>query len=101
RTSGVYYCIEFAGDSGAVVSKLELALRRDERIIRYLTVKLDKYGMKYNEDRRTGKISSYKKKEKKKGDSEGSQANQATPAPQPKAEPVARTAPVQAQNEEE
>jgi small subunit ribosomal protein S6 len=66
RTSGVYYCIEFTTPNGVIISKLELALRRDERIIRFLTVKLDKYGIKYNEDRRTGKISSYKKREKKK-----------------------------------
>lgn len=66
RTSGVYYCIEFTTPTGAVVAKLELALRRDERIIRFLTVKLDKYGVKYNDDRRSGKITSYKKREKKK-----------------------------------
>lgn len=66
RTSGIYYCIEFSAATGVVIAKLELALRRDERIIRYLTVKLDKYGFKYNEDRRTGKITSYKKKERRK-----------------------------------
>ncbi len=66
RTSGVYYCIEFTTPNGLIISKLELALRRDERIIRFLSIKLDKYGIKYNEDRRTGKISSYKKRDKKK-----------------------------------
>jgi small subunit ribosomal protein S6 len=45
------------------LAKLELSLRRDERIMRFLTIKLDKYGVKYNEDRRSGKISAYKKKE--------------------------------------
>lgn len=66
KSSGIYYCIEFTSPSGSVIGKTELSLRRDERIMRFLTVKLDKYGVKYNEDRRSGKISAYKKKETKK-----------------------------------
>jgi small subunit ribosomal protein S6 len=61
RSSGVYYCIEFTAPDGEVISKLELALRRDERIIRFLTVKLDKFGVKYNEDKRKGLIGKKKK----------------------------------------
>ena len=56
RTSGVYHCIEFQVDSNDVIEKLELALRRDERVMRFLTVTLDKYGVKYNEDKRNGLI---------------------------------------------
>ncbi|MCC6815310.1 MAG: 30S ribosomal protein S6 [Saprospiraceae bacterium] len=56
RSTGVYYCIEFAAESGSFIAKLELALKRDERIMRFLTVRLDKFGIKYNEDKRTGKI---------------------------------------------
>ncbi|NNE26241.1 MAG: 30S ribosomal protein S6 [Saprospiraceae bacterium] len=56
RNSGVYKSIEFQTPSGAVISKMELALRRDERIMRFLTVKLDKYGVKYNSDKRNGLI---------------------------------------------
>ena len=56
RTSGIYYCIEFQVPEGTVISKLELALRRDERIMRFLTVKLDKHGVKYNDDKRKGLI---------------------------------------------
>jgi small subunit ribosomal protein S6 len=66
KSSGIYFCIEFTSPTGAVIGKTELSLRRDERIMRFLTVKLDKYGVKYNEDRRAGKISAYKKKEAKK-----------------------------------
>jgi len=66
KSSGVYYCIEFTSPTGAAISKTELSLRRDERIMRFLTIKLDKYGVKYNEDRRAGVISAYKKKESKK-----------------------------------
>jgi small subunit ribosomal protein S6 len=66
RNSGVYYCIEFQTESRSVIDKLELALRRDEHIIRHLTVKLDKYGVKYNEDKRKGLIGRKKKTEEKK-----------------------------------
>lgn len=66
KSSGIYFCIEFTSITGSVLAKTELALRRDERIMRFLTIKLDKYGVKYNEDRRSGKISAYKKRESKK-----------------------------------
>ncbi len=56
RNSGVYYWVEFQTEQPSVISKVELALRRDERIMRFLTVKLDKYGVKYNQDKRDGKI---------------------------------------------
>lgn len=65
RTTGVYYCIEFSSATGAIIEKMELAFRRDERIIRFLTVKLDKYGVKYNDDKRKGLIGRRKTEEKK------------------------------------
>ncbi len=64
RTSGVYYCVEFEAPNGEFIDKMELALRRDERIMRFLTVKLDKYGVKYNEDKRAGRIGKVSKKKK-------------------------------------
>ncbi len=67
RTSGVYFCIEFKTETGEVISPIELALKRDERVMRFLTVFLDKYGIKYNEDKRNGLIgkSTDKKEETK------------------------------------
>ena len=68
RNSGVYYCIEFKVPNGDIIDDLELALRRDERIMRFLSFKLDKFGIKYNEDKRAGKIGKAKRpksKEKK------------------------------------
>ena len=56
RNSGIYYTMEFKTESGAVIPKLELALRRDERIMRFLSLFLDKYAVKYNEDKRNGLI---------------------------------------------
>jgi small subunit ribosomal protein S6 len=65
RTSGIYYCVEFKSPSHDIIEKLELSLRRDERIMRFLTVKLDKYGVKYNEDKRNGLIGKVKKEDRK------------------------------------
>jgi small subunit ribosomal protein S6 len=62
RSSGVYFCIEFQSVDGTVIDKLELALRRDERIMRFLTAALDKFGVKYNADKREGKIGASKKR---------------------------------------
>lgn len=62
RSSGVYYCIEFSCDNGDIIPSLELAFRRDERIMRFLTVKLDRYGVKFNEDKRSGLIGKKKPK---------------------------------------
>ncbi|HMW37913.1 MAG: 30S ribosomal protein S6 [Saprospiraceae bacterium] len=56
RSTGVYYTIEFTSETGTFIDKFELTLKRDERIMRFLTVKLDKYAVKYNEDKRSGKI---------------------------------------------
>ena len=56
RSSGFYYCIEFQSENGDFITKFELALQRDERVMRYLTISLDKFGIKYNQDKRDGKI---------------------------------------------
>ncbi len=93
RTSGVYYSIEFTTLTGEMISKVELALRRDERIMRFLTVKLDKYGVKYNEDKRNGLIGKRRTEEESKKDSKGSKKDapkrrENRPAPKPKTTPA-------------
>ena len=93
KSSGVYYCIEFKAPSGTVISKTELAFRRDERIMRFLTARLDKYGVQYNEDRRNGKISAYKRKESKKKVDGRDDAPVRHVAPAPIQAPVAPPAP--------
>ena len=75
RTSGVYFCLEFQLPNGTFIDKMELAFRRDERVMRFLSVRLDKYGIKYNEDKRNGLIGKVKKKEKKK-DTRGRRGDQ-------------------------
>lgn len=51
KSTGFYHLIEFKAD-GVIVDKLELEFRRDERILRFLTVALDKYAVIYNQSRR-------------------------------------------------
>lgn len=62
KSTGFYQLIEFEGE-GSLVEQLELQFRRDERIIRFLTVKLDKYGVEYLERKRSRKEGSIKEKE--------------------------------------
>ena len=51
KSTGFYELIEFKAEP-SVLAKLETAYRRDERVIRYLTVKLEKYAALYAEKRR-------------------------------------------------
>ena len=59
KSSGFYHMLEFKGNP-AVVAKLELHFRRDERVIRFLTIKQDKYHALYAEKRRSLKQSKEK-----------------------------------------
>ncbi len=51
KTTGFYHLIQFNAP-GELVDKLELQYRRDERIIRFLTFRLDKYAYEYAQKRR-------------------------------------------------
>ncbi len=103
RSSGIYYCIEFAIPNGSMLPKLELALRRDERIMRFLTVRLDKYGVKYNEDKRKGLIGKIvKKKDKDKDEKKPAPVKPKREASAPKPAVAAPApAPTPSSNEEE
>ena len=52
KSTGYYTLIEFDAP-GDVVKKLETAYRRDERVIRFLTFRLDKYAAEYAAKRRS------------------------------------------------
>lgn len=106
RNSGVYYCIEFKVPNGEIIDDLELALRRDERIMRFLTFKLDKFGIKYNEDKRNGLIGKAKrpkskdKKDDRRGDRRGGKPNRDNkPAAEKKAAPKKAAAEAKAEEE--
>lgn len=51
KSSGFYHLFEFKANP-AFVAKLEIEFRRDERLIRFMTVKLDKYAVEYSNKRR-------------------------------------------------
>ena len=54
KSTGFYQLLEFKADP-TVIDKLELNFRRDERVIRYITVKLDKYAAEYAAKRKSVK----------------------------------------------
>ena len=54
KTSGFYQMVEFKAEP-TVIAKLELQMRRDERVLRYLTVKNEKHAAAYAEKRRNQK----------------------------------------------
>jgi len=51
KSTGFYYLVEFRGQ-GELIDKLEVQYRRDERIIRCLTFRMDKYAVEYAEKKR-------------------------------------------------
>ena len=51
KKSGFYHLFEYTV-SGETIEKLEVQFRRDERIMRYLTVSLDKHAISWAERRR-------------------------------------------------
>lgn len=53
KTNGFFNLTEYKAD-GELIGKLELQLKRDERVLRFLTVRLDKHAIAYNEKRRSG-----------------------------------------------
>jgi small subunit ribosomal protein S6 len=51
KTTGFYHLIEFKSE-GEFINKLETEFRRDERIMRFLTFKMDKHAIAYSEKKR-------------------------------------------------
>jgi small subunit ribosomal protein S6 len=51
KSTGFYYLLEFKVE-GSVIRDFEINFKRDERIMRFLTVKLDKHAIAYNEKKR-------------------------------------------------
>jgi len=54
KSTGFYYLVEYKAE-GDVIRDLEIAFKRDERVLRFLTVKLDKHSLAYNEKKRSDK----------------------------------------------
>lgn len=83
RSNAYFYIVEVACENGNFVQKLEIAFRRDERIIRYMSASLDKFGVQYNIDKRAGRIG-----KKKKESATDSAAETPVSAPVEKVAPV-------------
>lgn len=60
KNTGYYHLFEYKGE-GPVIDTLETDFRRDERVMRFLTVALDKHAVAYNDKKRKGLVG--KKKE--------------------------------------
>jgi small subunit ribosomal protein S6 len=74
KTSGYYYLIEFRSE-GDLIAKLETAYKRDERLLRFLTVSLDKFAIAYNEKKRNGGLKSQQLAAEAKNNKENNNQN--------------------------
>ncbi len=59
KSTGFYYLIEFKAE-GSAVKDLEVAYKRDEKVLRFLTIRLDKHSIAYNEKKRNLKLAAAK-----------------------------------------
>jgi small subunit ribosomal protein S6 len=65
KSTGYYHLIEFKAP-GELIGKLELQYKRDERVMRFLTIALDKHALAYNEKKRSGAFNKKPKTEEAK-----------------------------------
>ena len=63
KSTGFYHLIEFRAEP-TLIDKLETEYRRDERVIRFLTMKMDKYAVAYSEKKRVKKSAEQEQEEK-------------------------------------
>jgi small subunit ribosomal protein S6 len=52
KTTGFYFLLEFEGE-GDLIGQAELSMKRDERVMRFLTVKMDKHHKAWAEKRKS------------------------------------------------
>jgi len=62
KSTGFYHLIEFRAEP-ELIAKLETEYRRDERIIRFLTMKMEKYAVAYSEKKRARKSAEQKQED--------------------------------------
>jgi small subunit ribosomal protein S6 len=61
KSTGFYNLIEFTTEDNSLISTLETEYRRDESVMRFMTIALDKHATVYNERRRKGEFNRNKK----------------------------------------
>ena len=62
KSTGFFQLFEFKADP-SLIAKVETDFRRDEKIIRFMTVKLDKYAVAYSNKRKRLQKEKFEKKE--------------------------------------
>ena len=55
KSTGFYHLFEYRAEA-TFIADFEIQFKRDERIMRFLTVSLDKHAIAYNEKKRAGKM---------------------------------------------
>jgi small subunit ribosomal protein S6 len=55
KNTGFYHLLQFEADP-QVIKTFEVEFRRDERVMRFLTVSLDKYAVLYSKKRKNGEF---------------------------------------------
>ncbi len=55
KNTGFYHLLQFKADP-QVIKKFEIEFRRDERVMRFLTVALDKHAIAYSQKRQRGEF---------------------------------------------
>ncbi|CAG0903205.1 unnamed protein product [Cyprideis torosa] len=55
KNTGVYHIYDFEAPTD-LISKLEVQYKRDESLLRFLTIRLDKYGIDYADRRKKGEV---------------------------------------------
>ena len=65
KSTGFYHLIEYKAEA-ELIRDLETELKRDERVIRFLTVALDKHAIAYNEKKRREKAAEKESETEKK-----------------------------------
>ena len=53
KSTGFYHLTEFKAP-GELIKKLEVEYKRDERVMRFMTIALDKHAIAYSEKKRSG-----------------------------------------------
>lgn len=61
KSTGFYNLIEFTTADTTLIGTLETEYRRDESVMRFMTIALDKHATVYNERRRKGEFNRNKK----------------------------------------
>jgi small subunit ribosomal protein S6 len=61
KSTGFYHLFEYKVE-GSKIREIEIAMKRDEKLLRFLTVSLDKHAIAYNEKKRAMKKAAAKEK---------------------------------------